>query len=42
VEPGKPTLTEMYDLVDMPLNRLQETELRPGPEMIDKVNALMF
>jgi 2-oxoglutarate/2-oxoacid ferredoxin oxidoreductase subunit beta len=38
----KPNLTEMYDLVDMPLNRLTEAELRPERSMIDKVNALMF
>ncbi len=38
----KPTLTEMYDLTDTPLNRLTEAELRPDRSMIDKVNALMF
>jgi hypothetical protein len=35
-------LDETYNLVDMPLNRLTEADLRPAPEMIDKVNALMF
>jgi len=38
----KPTLTEMFDLVDTPLNRLTEVDLRPERAMIDKVNALMF
>jgi len=38
----KPNLTEMYNLMDTPLNRLSEAELRPEREMIDKVNALMF
>ena len=38
----KPTLTQMYDLVDTPLNRLTEADLRPDRSMIDKVNALMF
>jgi 2-oxoglutarate ferredoxin oxidoreductase subunit beta len=38
----KPNLTEMYDLVDTPLNRLTEAELRPERSMIDKVNSLMF
>jgi 2-oxoglutarate ferredoxin oxidoreductase subunit beta len=38
----KPNLTEMYNLVDTPLNRLTEAELRPERAMIDKVNALMF
>jgi 2-oxoglutarate/2-oxoacid ferredoxin oxidoreductase subunit beta len=38
----KPNLTEMYDLVDTPLNRLTEADLRPDRSAIDKVNALMF
>ncbi len=37
-----PTLSDTYRLVDMPLNRLTEADLRPAPEMIDKVNSLMF
>jgi hypothetical protein len=35
-------LIETYDLVDTPLNRLTDSDLRPAPEMIDKINALMF
>jgi 2-oxoglutarate ferredoxin oxidoreductase subunit beta len=42
VDTSKPTLTEMYNLVDTPLNRLTEADLRPERSMIDKVNALMF
>lgn len=42
IENGRPTLTDRYNLVDKPLNRLTEAELRPAPETIDKVNALMF
>ena len=42
VETDKPILTEIYNLVETPLNRLEEADLRPAPEMIDKVNALMF
>ncbi len=42
VDTTKPTLTEMYNLVETPLNRLTETDLRPDRSMIDKVNALMF
>jgi 2-oxoglutarate ferredoxin oxidoreductase subunit beta len=38
----RPTLADTYQLVDTPLNRLEESDLRPAPEMIDKVNALMF
>ncbi len=39
---SKPSLVETYNLVDTPLNRLTEADLRPAPDMIDKVNALMF
>ena len=39
---SKPTLTSIYNLVDTPLNRLTETDLRPDRAMIDKVNELMF
>ena len=42
VNPEKPSLADTYNLVDAPLNRLTELDLRPAPEMIDKVNALMF
>lgn len=42
VQTDKPTLMDIYNLVDTPLNRLQEADLRPAPSMIDKVNALMF
>jgi len=38
----KPNLTSIYNLVDAPLNRLTEADLRPERSMIDKVNALMF
>ena len=39
---NKPSLEETYNLVDTPLNRLTEADLRPAPAMIDKVNTLMF
>src|SRR5512142_1609757 len=42
IEEGKPSLTDMYNLVETPLNRLGEADLRPSPAMIDKINALMF
>jgi 2-oxoglutarate/2-oxoacid ferredoxin oxidoreductase subunit beta len=42
VDTGKPSLTDIYNLVDTPLNRLGDADLRPSPEIIDKVNALMF
>ncbi len=42
IETGRPTLTDLYNLVDKPLNRLTEAELRPSPETIERVNAMMF
>ena len=42
ISTDKPSLSETYNLVETPLNRLQEADLRPGQDMIDKVNALMF
>ena len=42
VDPTKPTLTELYNLVDEPLNRLKEKDLRPAPETMDEINSLMF
>ena len=38
----KPNLMSLYNLVDTPLNRLTEADLRPERAAIDKVNALMF
>ena len=38
----RPTLADTCQLVDTPLNRLTESDLRPAPEMLEKVNALMF
>jgi len=42
ISTDKPTLADTYQLVDTPLNRLIESDLRPAPAMIDKINALMF
>jgi 2-oxoglutarate ferredoxin oxidoreductase subunit beta len=42
VDKSKPTLTNVYNLVDAPLNRLTEADLRPDRAMVDKVNAMMF
>ena len=42
ISTDKPTLADTYQLVDTPLNRLTEPDLRPAPAMIDKINALMF
>jgi 2-oxoglutarate ferredoxin oxidoreductase subunit beta len=42
VNTNKPTLTDIYNLVETPLNRLTEVDLRPDHAMIDKINGLMF
>ncbi len=42
IDESKPTLTETYNLVDTPLNRLTDTDLRPARETIGRINAMMF
>ncbi len=42
IETGRRSLAELYNLVEAPLNRLTEADLRPAPDMMEKVNALMF
>jgi 2-oxoglutarate ferredoxin oxidoreductase subunit beta len=42
INENKPTLTDLYNLVDTPLNRLDESSLRPAPGTIDKINSMMF
>jgi 2-oxoglutarate ferredoxin oxidoreductase subunit beta len=42
IDTQKPALTDIYDLVDVPLNRLEEKDIRPARETIDKINAMMF
>ncbi len=42
VDPSRPSLTERYNLVETPLNRLTEKDIRPGPESIKQINDLMF
>jgi 2-oxoglutarate ferredoxin oxidoreductase subunit beta len=42
IETDKPTLAEQHNLVETPLNRLGEADIRPAAGMISQVNALMF
>lgn len=42
VDESKPILSDQYNLVDKPLNRLTEQEIRPAPESIKKINEMMF
>ena len=40
--PGQPSLLDIYNLTETPLNRLGEDRLRPPREGIERVNQLMF
>jgi len=42
INPTQPSLMDMYNLTETPLNRLTEEHLRPAPESIARVNAMMF
>jgi 2-oxoglutarate ferredoxin oxidoreductase subunit beta len=42
IDTSRPTLTDIYNLVDIPLNRLTEADLRPARETMDKINKMMF
>ena len=42
IDEGAPTLYDQYDLVDEPLNRLDASRIRPAPETIQTLNAMMF
>jgi 2-oxoglutarate ferredoxin oxidoreductase subunit beta len=42
VERGRKSLTEIYELTDVPLNRLAEKQLRPSRESLAEINAMMF
>ena len=42
VNTEQPTLAEVYNLPDEPLNRLPEARLRPPRETIAEINSLMF
>jgi len=40
--PEQPSMADIYQIPDTPLNRLTEDRIRPGRETIDQVNELMF
>ncbi len=42
IDTNQPSLFDIYDLPDTPLNRLDEVRMRPSAETIDQVNAMMF
>lgn len=37
-EQGRPSLTDLYNLPEKPLNRLTESDLRPAPETLNSLN----
>lgn len=42
IDESKPSLLDLYNLADTPLNRLTQNEMRPARETIDRINAMMF
>jgi 2-oxoglutarate ferredoxin oxidoreductase subunit beta len=42
INPDQSTIFDMKNLPDKALNRLTAEEIRPKPEALDKINALMF
>lgn len=39
VNPEEPTLYDFYNLPEMPLNRMTESQIRPSRESLEKINA---
>jgi 2-oxoglutarate ferredoxin oxidoreductase subunit beta len=42
INTDQPSLIDIYNLPDTPLNRLSEDRLRPSPDTIQNVNRMMF
>ena len=42
VDTNAPSMFDLYELPDQPLNRMREHQIRPRPETIDQINDLMF
>jgi len=42
IDTEQPSLFDIYNLTDDPLNRLEEKQMRPPAETIEQVNAMMF
>ncbi len=42
IDPNQPSMAEIYNLTDTPLNRLPESRIRPGRDTIQHINELMF
>jgi 2-oxoglutarate ferredoxin oxidoreductase subunit beta len=42
IDEKKPVLTDLFNLVDTPLNRLTVSDLRPDPDSLIRINSMMF
>ncbi len=42
VNPNQPTMYDMYNLPDIPLNRMTEKQIRPPKDTMQQVNDMMF
>ena len=42
IDTQQPSLFDLYNLPETPLNRLEPEQMRPAPETIADVNAMMF
>jgi 2-oxoglutarate ferredoxin oxidoreductase subunit beta len=42
IDTEQPSIFDIYNLTDGPLNRLDEAQMRPPAETIEQVNAMMF
>jgi 2-oxoglutarate ferredoxin oxidoreductase subunit beta len=42
INTDQPSMMDIYNLTDTPLNRLAESRIRPPRETIDRVNEMMF
>jgi 2-oxoglutarate ferredoxin oxidoreductase subunit beta len=42
VDPNMPTMYDLYNLPDTPLNRMTEKNIRPSKETLEKLNQMMF
>lgn len=42
VDPNMPTMYDLYNLPETPLNRMTEKNIRPSRESLDKLNQMMF
>jgi len=42
IDTDQPSMMDIYNLTETPLNRLSESRIRPGLETMKKVNDLMF